>query len=1039
MSFQGDVRGIGLAELLQGLARGRKQGLLSLGGSDRAACLIGLLDGRLILLPDEDEDEVALAERIRIAQSHGLEDAVDEADVEALGHAQRLEHLYCLLDGGEVHFRFDPGELDQLDADIGANSGTQLEFILLEYARICDELEGFPDLSFLGFNSVPQWINPALGESVSERVRSQIDGRSTVQEIGDRLRWTIRQTRLTLAGLFQSGALRLSTDQELLALTLQEMEMRQFARACQRLRAWIELCPPGPLHPDVAHALSEEWVSGRLPASMRGMQPRETRSFLRRLDASVSNPASAVHHWNEAVQIHPEDKLCRMHAMMLQYAEDNRSERPTVRDLLALARTLKEDGHPERGAPLLLIAVQKNPEGLGQKLEVGLGLIDAGEPEHGGPWVLAATHSLVDRGQADRALVPLRTLIEAAPNSREAKALYSKAKRASTQAKKMRRNLGIAGAIGVLVAGAALVKVRADRQWENHYAQVQALMDTPDAALVTLNKHFKEDETVMVMRLRQRIEKRQLDIENGIRDDWLDAYKDVHDSARKGDPVAALQSIRSMQQPPRLIILKASFPPITDLYLVLGEQLEEQLSEQGEVLAHSESQAQGEVQLLALCASIEDALEDKEARFAQVKSLKASIATLRQVLSQREELRLQLEEKDRHHKNLQRQDELRELAEKAEEKGDYERALHFYQEILGGELNPQVRDYIQPKAETLSSILLAIDEARDLAYKGEHTEALSLLDERIENKEHLARIIMPWKVESFPSGVRVTTSKGRSYTTPFEIETATQEHLELTFTSPGFLSQTVKVEKPQDVSIFLQRTPESNWRSQGRVDAIPVPYQSDRIVVDRKGYLARLKRNNGLAWESQIPGVSGVARAPVFFPGGSDKMLIVTEQGAAWLLHVNDGSLDGPWELPSPPMVGPLVDSSAIHVLLSDGRWAKWESSLQPEFLEPGQSPYAEESSQAYRYGPANGMQVLRSRDGETRELKSRFTGWTAKITPDGLMVTPPDEESEGGFSTQIRGQWTFMAWEPPGVDCSEGRLWLSDSQGLRSFVPRPK
>jgi hypothetical protein len=332
---------------------------------------------------------------------------------------------------------------------------------------------------------------------------------------------------------------------------------------------------------------------------------------------------------------------------------------------------------------------------------------------------------------------------------------------------------------------------------------------------------------------------------------------------------------------------------------------------------------------------------------------------------------------------------------------------------------------------------LAIDEARDLAYGGDHTGALSLLDERIENKEHLARIIMPWKVESFPTGVRVTTSKGRTYTTPFEIETATQESLELTFTSPGFLTQKMSVDKPQDLSIYLQRTPESLWESAGRVDAIPVPYQEDRIVVDRSGSIARLQRNNGLQWKATIPTLSGVARAPVFFPGGSDKLLLVTEEGAAWLVHVQDGSLEGPWELGSPPLVGPLVNSTAIHVLLANGKWAQWENSLQPEVLRSGSAPYEEESCEAYRYGPPNGMQVLRSRLGETCTLKSRFTGWNAEVTAEGLIVTPPD--GEGGFSTQINGTWTFMAWEPAGSDCPEGRLWLSDGKGLRSFVPRPK
>ncbi len=1035
MSFQGDVQGIGLAELLQGLARGRKEGLLSLGGSDRSSCLIGLMDGRLILLADEDEDQAALANRVRIARAHGLDDVVPEEEVEALGHSQRLEHLYSLLDGGEVHFRFDPGELEQLEASIGPNSGTQLEFILLEYARICDELDAFPDLSFLALNSVPQWVNPAQAEGISENFRQQIDGRSTVREIGDRMAWPTRQTRLSLAGLFQLGALRLSTDQELLALTLQEMEMRQFARACQRLRAWLEICPPGPLHPEVAHVLSEEWVSGRLPASMRGMQPAETRRLLRRFDSSVNNPASAVFHWNEAVQIHPLDKLCRMRAMMLQYTEDPRSERPTVRDLLSVARDLKECGTPRRGAPLLLIAVQKEPEGLGQKLEVGMGLIEAGEPEHGTPWVLAASHSLVDRGQADRALKPLRALIEASPNSREAKTLYAKARRASTQAKKMRRNLAITAAIGVLVGAVALVKVRADRQWEDRYSEVQALIDTPEAALAMLHQHFKDDESTLILRLRQRIEKRQLDIENEIRLGWLDSYKEIHDQAKTAPPAETLESIRALSAPPRLALLKATYPPIADLYLPMGEQLQEQLSEQGEVLPYSKSQAESEQRLLELCTATEEALNAKEARLAQVKILLSSVANLRTAIAERTSLRAELEEKDRHHRNLQRQDELRALAMRAEGEGDYEEALLHYQKILEGELDPRIRDFIQPKAEVLSSILLAIDEAKDLALAGDHERALSLLDKRIENKEHLAKTTLPWQVVSFPSGVRVTTSTGRSLTTPFEIETTTQEHVELTFTSPGFLPQTLSVDKPQDLSIFLERTPENTWRSQGRVDAIPVPFQGDRIVVDRNGSIARLRRNNGLQWATSIPTLSGVARAPVFFPGGSEKLLLVTEEGSAWLVHAGDGKLEGPWDLKSPPRVGPLVSSDAIHVLLANGTWTQWVNSLEPEILEPGIVPHGESSGANYRHGPSNGMQVLRSRDGESSSITSRFTGWTADVTEKGLIVTPAD--GEGGFSTQIEGTWTFMAWEPAGNDCPDGRLWLSDGLGLRSFVPR--
>ena len=44
MSFQGDVRGIGLAELMQGLARGRKEGTLTLNTKTGLKGTIGLVE-----------------------------------------------------------------------------------------------------------------------------------------------------------------------------------------------------------------------------------------------------------------------------------------------------------------------------------------------------------------------------------------------------------------------------------------------------------------------------------------------------------------------------------------------------------------------------------------------------------------------------------------------------------------------------------------------------------------------------------------------------------------------------------------------------------------------------------------------------------------------------------------------------------------------------------------------------------------------------------------------------------------------------------
>lgn len=1037
MSFQGDVRGIGLAELLQGLARGRKEGLLSLGGSDRSSCLIGLIDGRLILLPDEDERDDELAARIRIAFAHGLEDSVSEEDLERLGHAQRLESLYCLLDGGEVHFRFDPGDLAQLDAGITASSGTQLEMLLLEYARISDELEDFPDLSFLADNAVPQWVDANRAQEVPPRVLGEIDGRSTIQEIGDRLAWPTRQTRLTLAGLFRSGALRLSTHQELLALTLQEIEARQFDRACQRLRAWVQACPPGPMHPESARILTDEWVAGRLPAAMRGMRPAETRRLLRRLDAAIGNPTSAVGHWNEAVQIHPEDPICRMHAMGLQYAEDDRSDMPTVRDLLALARDLKEAGTPNRGAPLLLIAVQKKPEGLGQKLEVGLGLLEAGQPEHGGPWVLSAAHALVDRGQADRALGPLRTLIEAYPQSREAKALLTKAKRTSTQAKKMRRNLVIGGACLAALAGAALVKVRADHKRAGQLAEVRALIDTPDAALAALNRYFGDDMSANVLGLRRRIEESQRSVEEKTRDGWIDQYKAAQEAAKRQTPDLALEAARNLPAPPRLMVLRTEWPPLGDLYELMGKRLAAELLEQGEVQPYALAQVAMEKDLAEQAKTLLKSFTEAEKKMKEVVALEESLVDFQESLQERAKERARLELADQHRKNLNEQDRLRDLAEKAEAQGDYERARHFYQEILTGELDPRIREFIEPKVEGLDHTIDAITSARALAVEGQHDEALALLKERIANPNHYEKIIMPWKVKTFPSGARVTTDQGREYTTPFDIESATTERMVLTVTSPGFITQEITIEKPQDLDIFLSRTPESSWQAEGRVDAVPVPFGQDQIVVDRDGVIARIGTGEKRVWTKKIQTLSGVARAPVFFPGGSARMLLVTEEGSAWIVNADNGEMEGPWDLGSPPRVGPLATSQHIHVLLANGRWARWQSALQPVLLEEGAAPHTATESEAARYGPNNGLQVVRSREGEVRTLKSRFTGWIAEATARGLVLTPPDERE--GFAIDLEGMWTFMAWEPASKTYPEGRLWISDGFGLRALIPRER
>ena len=628
-------------------------------------------------------------------------------------------------------------------------------------------------------------------------------------------------------------------------------------------------------------------------------------------------------------------------------------------------------------------------------------------------------------------------LIEAYPQSREAKALLSQARRASTQAKKMRRNMAIGGACLTLLAAGALVKVRADHQREGHLTEVRALIDTPDAALTVLNRYFTEDQSPKVLRLRRRIEDSQRAVEEKSKEAWLSQYKAAQTAARTMKPSEALEVLRALPQAPRLMLLTESWPELGDLYEMMGKRLLSELSEQGEVQPHADAQVSMEAQLREQTETLQASLTDRERALKQVQALENTLQAFSVDLDGRISQRATLEEAQRHRINLDRQDELRDLAVKAEEIGDYERALHFYQEILGGDLDPRIRDFILPQVATLESIIEAIEEARSLALSGEHKTALALLEQRIEKREHFEATIMPWKVHSFPTGARVIASTGRTYTTPFDIESTTVENITLTFTSPGFLTQVVEISEPQDLNISLTRAPETSWAARGRVDSVPVPYEDDQIVVDRNGGIARIQQGETVVWSKQIPTLSGVARAPVFFPGGSNKLLLLTEEGSAWLVDATDGNLDGPWELNSPPRVGPLANSSHVHVLLANGQWAAWKDALQPEILTTGSQPYDQASCQSYRYGPNNGMQVLRSREGEVDTLKSRFTGWTAKAEATRIVVSPP--KGEGSFAAKLHGEWTYMAWEPATEKYPQGRLWLSDDYGLRALIPRPE
>ena len=45
----------------------------------------------------------------------------------------------------------------------------------------------------------------------------------------------------------------------------------------------------------------------------------------------------------------------------------------------------------------------------------------------------------------------------------------------------------------------------------------------------------------------------------------------------------------------------------------------------------------------------------------------------------------------------------------------------------------------------------------------------------------------------------------------------------------------------------------------------------------------------------------------------------MSEDGAAWIVDANDGSIEGPWSNGSPPVAGPFASDSGARVRFRDG------------------------------------------------------------------------------------------------------------------------
>ncbi|MDP6539657.1 MAG: DUF4388 domain-containing protein [Planctomycetota bacterium] len=1035
MSFQGDVGGIGLAELMQSLARGRREGVLVLTARGGLRSILGVRDGALLLLPQPDEDPTIWRERVGRAWGVDSDARIAALRASEIARADRIETVYRLLDGEGVHFRFETDRAAQAGEEAaGASPSRQpevhceavsVEFLLLEYARLNDETER---LGPEGLRS--QWLVPRPSGTVpaeADAFLGQCDGRSSVAEIADRLGWPIRQCRLAATNHLVSGALREAPARELLVLAQRELADGHLGRAAARLEAWTGAAAPGPMTAGDAALIEAEWRAGRLAPLLAGLAPRTARILLRRLERGLSTPSACLPHWRELARSHPCDERIRLHRMIAEHREGSEREAPDAREVLDAARAFLAAERPRRARALLGVAAARPPATSAAQLDLGLALVAAGAGEEAAEWILGPAREWIERGAPERATAALRALIAAWPQGREAHRLLSRARGASVRRRLIRKHSLVGLAILAAVSVGAWVRVDSTTRTQRALAEVQSLLERPTEALALLEERFADDDSAEVARLRRAIADRHTALAEERRDEWLEDFRAARHECLFGSPLAGLDRLLDLPPPPRVATADLVWPKTAEVLGSLAERVAVSLDELGPPRLDDPRQTTAERRIAALLTRCGDRLREQgadedaapfERRLAELEDALAARGTERErALAERERLDL-----------LTRQDLWLAAARSHAEAGDDERALEAYARLTASDPQRRLSELLAGEIATVRERFETVEEARGLAVAGDHEgarEVLATLGEGARDEP------LPWRLSTFPPGAVARLPDGRRRATPLVWESALGERVRVTLELAGCEPLTLECEGPADRTIRLSRIPERAWSATGVCEAPPVAVGSAHVVCDRSGTLRRLDARPELGWTLRLDTLAGLARAPVLLSRRAGHLLCVGEDGRVWIVEATTGAVEGPGELGSPCIAGPIPTAGGAALRLRDGRVLFFEEGLEPQPRDP--DAFGDALDQA-RFGHDAGLAVLRRRADAERRLRSPWNGWTVRVEEEAFLAQRPG--SDEGFAVRREGEWSLLAWEAPSARLPGGRLWVGDGAGLRAFTP---
>lgn len=1055
MSFQGDVGGIGLADLLQSLARGR-DGVLTLNAKCGLRSTLGILGGQLHLLPDPEEDPEQWRNRVRRAWVEDPDFRVDGLRMTDIARAARLENLFTLLDTEQVHFRFAPGPVPQPPAEgtsavTAAEPGTvkpgprrdavfctpmSIEGLLLEYARLKDELAG-ANLRFqLPDHAVVVPADPRPHGADAHRMFEELDGRSTLLEAADRLAWPLRQLRILASVALVQGGLRAPSCPELFELAKREMIDGNGGRAAARLRGWIELSLPGPLDAVDHESLTTEWRAARVQPVLRDLPKSELRTLLQRLEVTTKDPVAAAEYWSEFLRIHEGDNRAALALLVAQIRGARDPRTPALKDIVAVARSFQQKGSPIRAAALWRVAAKREPEHNDQKLEIGVGLLAANLVSEATPWILAAATWLIEKGKPEVATEPLRRLCDLDPMNREARRLLSRARAQVVQRSFTKKNTLVTMAVILALSIGAVVSLQSKRETDRKLAEINAHMSEPHVALRMLDESFQgEDASASVRDLRAKLVERCKTEDNAARTAWTDRYREAQVECTIGEARLGLARALELPPPPALAPSEEPLPLVSDLYNGLSARIDKEVSVLCESVGDDAGDTHAEERILAQVAELRAVLEARNATSPEAREFATRLANFEKRVRERDAARAAARKERERRENLQKQDRLIATARAHEKAGDYEKSLDAYQKLFATDETGKLAVLLKKEVEPIEAKLGAQATARSLARAGRHDEALRLLGDRVDHPEAFS---LPWRLAAHPAGTTARFKDGSTQPTPLVLESSQDERYELVLEHAGFESRTVRVDGPRDQEIWLWRTPVFEWKSEGRVEALPVPVGAGRLLCDRSGNLALLGQDGHSLWTKRLGSLGGIARTPLELPGTPGHWLVVTEDGEAFAIDAATGELGERELLPVPPLEGPIEWNGALYIRLRDGSIAGWRDGAKASVstardLGPDHEELERALAVAGSYG-ARGPSVLRRRTDSATRLSTPDGGLTVRFDDANYFVERRGV-AEPLFAVGRRGEWSYLAWEVDDASAS-ARLWIADEGGLRCVAP---